>query len=149
MSMTKLEEKVDNRTAKLGVVGLGMVGLPVAALFADRGFQVAGVDVRRDRVAVINDGRMPMVGEEPGLPEMLAAVVRAGKLRATADYADLADVDIFTINVETPVDEQHRPDYRALEAACRSLGAVLKRGALVIVESTVAPGTTERTVRPL
>jgi len=149
MSMTKLEEKVDNRTAKLGVVGLGMVGLPVAALFADRGFQVVGVDVRRDRVAVINDGRMPMVGEEPGLPEMLAAVVRAGKLRATADYAELADVDIFTINVETPVDEQHRPDYRALEAACRSLGAVLKRGALVIVESTVAPGTTERTVRPL
>ena len=58
-------------------------------------------------------------------------------------------MDIFTINVETPVDEQHRPNYGALEAACRSIGAVLKRGALVIVESTVAPGTTERTVRPL
>jgi UDP-N-acetyl-D-mannosaminuronic acid dehydrogenase len=149
MSIAKLQEKVENRTAKLGVVGLGMVGLPVAALFADRGFSVVGVDVRADRVAVINDGRMPMVGEEPGLAEMLAAVVRGGKLRATVDYADLKDVDIFTINVETPVDEQHRPNYAALEAACRSIGPVLKRGALVIVESTVAPGTTERTVRPL
>ena len=149
MSIAQLEEKVEKHTAKLGVVGLGMVGLPVAALFADRGFSVVGVDVRADRVAVINDGRMPMIGEEPGLPEMLAEVVRAGKLRATVDYADLADADIFTINVETPVDEQHRPNYGALEAACRSIGAVLRRGALVIVESTVAPGTTERTVRPL
>jgi UDP-N-acetyl-D-mannosaminuronic acid dehydrogenase len=149
MSFAQLQEKLESKDAKLAVVGLGMVGLPVAALFASRGFSVVGVDVRADRVAVINDGRMPMIGEEPGLPEMLAEVVRAGKLRATVDYAALADADVITINVETPVDAQHHPDYRALEGACRSLGPVLKRGALVIVESTVAPGTTERTVRPL
>src|SRR5262247_1358391 len=118
MSFQQLQQKLESKDAKLAVVGLGMVGLPVAALFASRGFSVVGVDVRADRVAVINDGRMPMVGEEPGLAEMLAEVVRDGRLRATADYADLADVDIFTINVETPVDEQHRPNYSALEAAC-------------------------------
>jgi UDP-N-acetyl-D-mannosaminuronic acid dehydrogenase len=149
MSFAQLQEKLESKDAKIAVVGLGMVGLPVAALFASRGFSVVGVDVRADRVAVINDGRMPMVGEEPGLPEMLAEVVRGGKLRATVDYGALAGADVITINVETPVDAQHRPDYRALEGACRSLGPVLKRGALVIVESTVAPGTTERTVRPL
>lgn len=149
MSIAALDDKIEHRTATLGVIGLGTVGLPVAVLFADRGFSVVGVDARADRVAVINDGRVPMFSDEPGLPELLAATVRAGRLRASVDFSALADSDIVTINVETPVDEQHRPDYHALEAACRSLGAVLKRGALVIVESTVAPRTTEQFVRPM
>jgi UDP-N-acetyl-D-mannosaminuronic acid dehydrogenase len=138
-----------DRSARIGVIGLGYVGLPVAALFAAAGFDVVGVDVKADRVATINAGRSPIEGEEPGLAELLAQVVAAGKLRATADYAQLRDRDVLTINVETPVDEHHVPRYAALRSVLHDLGPNLREGALVIVESTVAPGTMKALVQPL
>ena len=144
-----LRHKIAERTATIGVVGLGMVGLPVACAFARAGFDVVGVDVRPERVGAINAGRLPMAGDEPGLAEILAAVVEREQLHATVDYRRLAEADVVTLNVETPVDEQHQADYAALRSACRSLGAVLKPGALVVVESTVAPGTTNGVVRTL
>lgn len=149
MSLPELLAKIEARRASIGVIGLGMVGLPVACTFAQAGFNVVGVDVKAERVAVINAGRSPIEGDEPGLAELLVEVVGAETLRASTDYAALAQAEIVTINVETPVDERHAPDYRALEAACRSLGAVMRQGVLIIVESTVAPGTTEQVVRPI
>jgi UDP-N-acetyl-D-mannosaminuronic acid dehydrogenase len=149
MSLPELQAKIEARSAMVGVIGLGMVGLPVACTFAHAGFAVVGVDIKAERVTAINAGHSPIEGEEPGLSDLLAEVVRAETLRASTDYAALAQADVVTINVETPVDERHAPDYRALEAACRSLGAVMRPGVLVIVESTVAPGTTEKLVRPL
>ena len=119
-------------------------------MFAAEGFDVTGVEIRQERVDKINRGISPIEGKEPGLAELLAKVVAAKKLRATSSYQDLADCDIILIDVETPVDEHdHSPRYQALGAALRSLGKALKDGALVIVESTIAPGTMQTFVLPI
>src|SRR5690606_14539824 len=76
-------------------------------------------------------------------------VIGTQKLRATTDYAELQDRDVILIDVETPVNSHHEPEYEALRAVCNSLGPVLKQGALVIVESTLAPGTVDQLVRQI
>ena len=139
--MEELRKKIDSKEAKLAIIGLGYVGLPVAALFAEAGFDVYGIELRADRVDLINSGKNPIEGNEPGLAELLLKVVRAGKLIATTDYSALADRDVILIDVETPVDDNHVPHYDALRGALTSLAPVLKSGTLVIVESTIAPGT--------
>ncbi len=147
--LSKLENKIRTQSAHLGVIGLGYVGLPVACIFADAGFQVTGIDLKAKRVNQINNGRSPIEGKEPGLAALLAQVVDTGKLTASTAYAALATCDAVLINVETPVDKEHKPRYDALRSALRSLGKVLKKGSLVIIESTLAPGTMDNTVRPL
>lgn len=146
--LTALQEKIRDRQASLAVIGLGYVGLPVACMFADQGFNVIGVDIINQRVAQINQGISPIEGNEPGLAELLERVITIGNLNATTDYDQLKDVDVILIDVETPTDDHHIPQYAALRGACRSLGKVLKDGALVIVESTIAPGTMDAVVRP-
>ncbi|MBV9121169.1 MAG: nucleotide sugar dehydrogenase, partial [Chloroflexi bacterium] len=146
----RLDPLISSGEAQIGVIGLGYVGLPVACVLASKGYRVVGVELRADRVDTINSGASPIEGDEPGLAELLADVVHAGRLRATCSAGELSGADIVLINVETPVDDQdHRPHYEALQQACRSLGAVLRRGALVIVESTIAPGTMDNVVRPI
>jgi UDP-N-acetyl-D-mannosaminuronic acid dehydrogenase len=147
--LKRLEEKISNKKAKVGVIGLGYVGLPVACMVANEGFDVRGVDLKADRVGLINQGVSPIEGKEPGLSELLTSVVKRGSLKATTDYQELRDSDIVLIDVETPTDENHIPQYVALRSACESLGVVLKDGALVIVESTIAPGTMEKVVQPV
>jgi len=149
MKINELHDSIKNKTARLAVIGLGYVGLPVAAMFADAGFDVIGVEIQADRVAKINSGVSPIEGDEPGLAELLARVIKTGHLHATMDYAGLSDRDIILIDVETPVDEQNIPRYEALRSVLKSLGPVMKRGALVIVESTIAPGTIASLVLPL
>jgi UDP-N-acetyl-D-mannosaminuronic acid dehydrogenase len=149
VSLTELRSKIERSQAVIGVIGLGYVGLPLACMFAQAGFSVIGLEIKDGRVAAINTGHCPIEGEEPGLAKLLAEVVREGRLRATTDYANLAQVDVALIDVETPCDECHMPQYIALKAACRSLGPVMKESALIIVESTIAPGTIDRIVRPL
>lgn len=149
MSLVELQEKIEQRQAIIGVIGLGYVGLPVACVFAQAGFNVLGLDIKAERVAMINVGQSPIEGQEPGLADLLAEVTRTGRLHATTAYTDLASADVITINVETPVNDEHKPEYSALRAATSSLGRVLQEGALVIVESTIAPGTMDRVVRPL
>jgi UDP-N-acetyl-D-mannosaminuronic acid dehydrogenase len=146
--MPAMLERVHARTAKIGVVGLGYVGLPAAALIAEAGFSVTGVDRKADRVEVINAGRSPIEADEPGLAELLARVLVEGRLRATTSYPELSEADLVLVSVETPVEADHRPRFTALESACRALGPVLKPGAIVVVESTVAPGTIEGIVEP-
>ena len=148
-NLISLKEKIQTKKAKLAVIGLGYVGLPVACLLADSGFEVIGVDILTDRVDQINNGQCPIEGYEPGLPELLSRVVSEGNFKAVSKYDRLADIDIFLIDVETPTDDQHIPQYLALRSACQSLGKVIKDGALIIVESTIAPGTVEKVVRPL
>lgn len=148
-ALNVLSEKIQSKQANIAVIGLGYVGLPVACMFADAGFKVLGVDTKSDRVDVINQGICPIEGYEPGLPDLLLKVISKGKLFATTNYEQLQDSDIILIDVETPTDEQHNPKYIALRSACHSLGKVIKEGALVIVESTIAPGTMDSVVRPL
>ncbi len=141
-------EKINNRQARIGVVGLGYVGLPVACLFAEAGFDVTGVDIKQDRVELINQGISPIKGIEPGLDALLSQVVINGKFKATSNKTLLSGVDIITINVETPVEEDHQPRYEALISACRDIGGEMKDGTLVILESTVAPATSEKVAIP-
>ena len=137
MDFNGLKHKVSEKQAKIAVIGLGYVGLPVACTFASVGFHVTGMEIRQERVEKINNGINPIEGEEPGLSQLLAKVVQDGNFTATTDYEKLRDVDIVLIDVETPVDENHIPQYVALRSACESLGKVLKEGALVIIESTI------------
>jgi len=149
MSQSELRRKLEQKKASLAVIGLGYVGLPVAALFAETGFNVLGVELRADRVEKINKGICPIEGEEPGLAGLISKVAATGRLRATTNYDDLKDRDVVLIDVETPVDDQNVPRYEALRAVLKSLGPVMKNGSLIIVESTIAPGTMTEVVLPL
>lgn len=148
MSAMDLAARVESRQAEVGVVGLGYVGLAAAASLASAGHRVTGVELRPERVAAVNAGRCPLDGDEPGMAEVIADVVSRGRLRATVEHAALARCDVVLVCVETPVGDDHRPRHQALLAACESLGPVLAHGALVVIESTVAPGTTAGVVRP-
>jgi UDP-N-acetyl-D-mannosaminuronic acid dehydrogenase len=141
-------EAIERRELVIAVIGLGYVGLPVACMFADAGFRVVGIERSAEKVDLINRGVSPIEGEEPGLAEMLAGAVRNGKLRATSDYAACREARAISISVETPVGDDNRPAYAALRSALASLGPNLARGTLVIIESTIAPGTMQRVVAP-
>ncbi len=149
MNLNELRAKVENKSARLAVIGQGYVGLPVAALFADKGFDVTGVDILPELVEQINAGINPIEGREPGLAELLKNAIASGRLRATTDYNELSDRDVFIVAVETPVDDNHTPRYDALRAALSGLAPVMKPGALVIIESTIAPRTMRDLVLPL
>ena len=149
MTLAELRIKIEAKEAKLAVIGLGYVGLPVSCEFARVGFDVLGVELREERVDKINAGISPIEGKEPGLAELLQQSIDSVRLRATTQYKELIDRDIVLIDVETPIDEDHKPRYEALRAAICSLGPLLKDGALVIVESTVSPGTVRDLVVPL
>ncbi len=149
VGLSELQIKIENKSARLGVIGLGYVGLPLACLFAEAEFDVVGVDILQDRVDQLNQGISPIKSIEPGLPELLDSVVTANNFRATTDYEHLRDRDIIFINVETPVDEKHIPRYRALKTVLGQLGTVLPDQALIVVESTIAPGTMDQIVLPL
>ncbi len=134
----------------LCVVGLGYVGLPVAVKFAEAGFDVVGIDIIKTKVDMINNGVSPIGGKEPVLEEVLRDVVKSGKLRATNDYSVISDSDYVLIVVQTPFNLRSRePYYKALRGATKSVGQYLKKGTLVVIESTVAPGTTNNIVRPI
>ncbi len=141
MNLNVLQDKIDNKRALVAVIGLGYVGLPVACTVAQAGFNVLGVDTRQEIIRKVNLGTSPIQGKEPGLAELLQGVVKSGRLRATDDYHQLSERDIVLIAVETPVDRHNKPRYQALRTALTQLGPVLKSGALVIIESTLAPGT--------
>jgi UDP-N-acetyl-D-mannosaminuronic acid dehydrogenase len=159
MTLLELKQKIDDYNARIAVIGLGFVGLPVACEFARAGYEVLGVERDARRVRMINQGISPIEGKEPGLGELLAEVIRSGKLHATAEYLASGDeaigeCDIVLVDVETPVefDSQNGtyvPQYSALRSALLSLGAVVRAGTLVIIESTIAPGTMRGLVEPL
>jgi len=143
-----LIDRISSRSAVLGVIGLGYVGLPVACSFANAGFRVVGVDLKKERVDAINQGLSPIEGDEPGLAELVARVVRDKKLTASTEISSLATADIVLVAVETPVGQDHIPRFEALTAALQSFAPHMKEGVLVIIESTISPGTTERIVIP-
>ena len=139
---------IADRSAVIGVVGLGYVGLPVAATFAKAGFHVVGIDRDTRRIDLLGAGINPIGGAEPGLDELLDETIGSGHLSFSSDYSALARANIVTLNVDTPLNADSEPNCEPLAAACDSLGPVLAAGSLVIVESTVSPGTTEALVIP-
>jgi UDP-N-acetyl-D-mannosaminuronic acid dehydrogenase len=148
--MHNLAQAIRDKKAKVAVIGLGYVGLPVACTLAREGFRVSGIERDEEKAAQIGAGICPIGGNEPGLAELLADVINRGRLRVETDYADCQDARVALIAVETPVDsESKEPSYEALRAALRNLGPYLPAGTLVIVESTIAPRTMEKIVKPL
>ncbi len=133
---------------KAAVVGLGYVGIPLSALLASKGYDVIAVDVLDGKVDDVNAGRLPLKGHEPGLGKLLSKVVKSGSLRATTSYADLRDRTAIFICVDTPIDANNCPDNSRLEDALRGVGMNLRKGAMVVVESTLAPGTMLGTAAP-
>ena len=128
----------------VSVIGLGYVGLPTAALLASRGLKVIGVDLKQDAVARINEGRAHIA--ETDLDMILDAVVKGGKLQARTSPLP---ADAFLIAVPTPITADKKADMRAVEAALASIAPVLKRGDLIVIESTSPVGTTERAAAQL
>lgn len=126
---------------KVAVVGLGYVGISLAALLADKGFDVAGVDASAARADAVNRGSLPLRGQEPGLGEMLSRAVKRRKLSAGTSFEVLKDRRVVFVCVDTPIDSEKRPDNSRLESALRSVASNIRSGTLVIVESTIAPGT--------
>jgi len=134
---------------QVAVCGLGYVGFPVALLLARAGFKVAGVDLDEERIKKINRGGQVIEGKEPGLKDLAKLVHKKGNFTVTSDINAYQEADIIIVAVETPVeDETHEPAYRAMRGALTSIGQNLKKGALVIIESTIAPGTMNQVVQP-
>lgn len=133
---------------RIAVMGLGRIGLPTAAMFAKAGALVTGVDIKKKVVDETNAGKCWLT-DEPGLPDMVKEAVRTGNLRATlAAEEAISRADFAIICVPTPVYETKTPDYSAVQKAARTVGRSLRRGSVVIVESTVGPGVTEEMVGP-
>ena len=140
------QEKVRRKEVRIAVIGLGYVGLPLAVGFARAGVRVLGVDVDAARVAAINQGRSHI----PDVPSAtLAPEVQAGRLHATADYADCAQADAVVICVPTPFTRMKAPDLSFIEVAATALAPHVASGALVVLQSTTYPGTTAELVRPI
>jgi len=142
----ELAARIERRTAKLGVIGLGYVGLPLAVEFGKAGFEVAAIDIDAARVAALRRGHS-YVQDVPSAD--VRALVRAGRLRPTTDFGVLRTVDTVNICVPTPLSKHRDPDVSYIMAAAREVARHVHRGMLVILESTTYPGTTEELILPL
>jgi len=133
----------------VAVVGLGKIGLPLAAQFAAKGMQVIGCDINPEVVAAINSGRSH-IHEEPGLAEAVATAVTAGRLKATQDTsAAVTAADVVVVIVPLMVDKRHDIDFSGLDAATQAIAKGLRQGCLVIYETTLPVGTTRNRMGPM
>jgi len=136
---------MEARDARIGIVGMGYVGLPLALLFSAERFRVTGFDIAPDKVKTLNSGGSYIVRILPG--EILVAQ-KAG-FRATAEYSEIAQMDVVIICVPTPLDEHHEPDLSYVIETVKSIAPHVHEGQLIVLESTTYPGTTEEVVVPL
>ncbi len=148
--MSQLKEelllKLKNKTAKLGVVGLGYVGLPLAVEKAKAGYEVIGFDVQDKKVVMVNNGEN-YIGDI--VDNDLSALVKAGKLKATTNFSFIEEVDTVCIAVPTPLDLYKQPDLSYVVNSTKDVAKYLKRGMLIILESTTYPGTTDEVIKPI
>ncbi len=143
--LVELKERIQSRKARIGVIGLGYVGLPLAVEFAREGFDVTGFDVDAVKVSEINAGRSYILDVAT---TDVADAAAAGRLRATTDMARLADMDVIDICVPTPLRKTRDPDLSYVVQAVEAVKAQLRPGQLIILESTTYPGTTDEVVQP-
>ncbi|MEC1714809.1 nucleotide sugar dehydrogenase [Schinkia azotoformans] len=141
-----LIEKLHNKTAVIGVVGLGYVGLPLAVEKAKAGFHVIGFDVQEKRTDMVNNG-VNFIGDV--VDDDLRKIVQDKRLKATTDYSLISEVDAVAICVPTPLDMYQQPDTSYVEASTKEISKYIKPGMLVVLESTTYPGTTEELVQPI
>ena len=140
-----LKQLIASRKARIGIVGMGYVGLPLALLFSEERFRVTGFDIDSRKVNTLNEGGSYIV-RIPGTEIQLA---RQNGFSATADYRQIAEMDVVIICVPTPLTEHHEPDLSFVTGTVRNIAPRLREGQLIILESTTFPGTTEEVVVPL
>ena len=140
-----LAQRIESRQARIGIVGMGYVGLPLALLFSEERFRVTGFDIDPRKVDTLNNGGSYIV-RIPGTEIQLA---RKSGFAATADYSQIAAMDVVIICVPTPLNEYHEPDLSFVTGTVSSLAPFVHEGQLIILESTTYPGTTEEIVVPL
>jgi len=144
-SLSDLKRKIETRQARIGIVGMGYVGLPLALLFSNQGFRITGFDIEERKVQTLNNGDSYIV-------RILPAAIRQAQKRgfsATSDYSEAANMDALIICVPTPLNEYHEPDLNYVTGTVESIAPYLHAGQLVVLESTTYPGTTEELVVPL
>ena len=146
MPTLPLTEKIKNKKAKIGIIGLGYVGLPLAVAFADKGFFVLGIDTDRAKVARLNRGESYIM-DVPS--KAVRRLVSARRLKATADTKGVSSLDAMILCVPTPLNKTKKPDISFIVAAVKAIAPRLKKGQLIVLESTTYPGTTDEVVRPL
>ncbi len=142
----ELRRRIASRQARVGIVGLGYVGLPLAVEFAAAGFSVVGIDLDSSKVASINRGES-YIQDVP--TSVLKPLVESGKLRATTDFAAVALLDTINIAVPTPLRKTKDPDMSYIVSSCQEIAKYLHPGMLVILESTTYPGTTDELMLPM
>jgi UDP-N-acetyl-D-glucosamine dehydrogenase len=144
-SLAERKQKVESREARVGIVGMGYVGLPLALLFSEERFQVTGFDIAPDKVAALNRGGSYIVRI---LPEMIQQAQKSG-FRATVDYSEIEGMDAVIICVPTPLNDFHEPDLSYVTGTIEAIAPHVHSGQLIVLESTTYPGTTEELVVPL
>jgi len=140
-----LEKKILQHRAKIGIIGLGYVGLPLAIEFAQAGFDVTGIEVDKDKVKMINRGNSYIQDVKQN---ELKELVRRGKLKATGDFSVLKEMDAVSICVPTPLRKTRDPDISYILAAVEEIAKYLHKGQLIVLESTTYPGTTREIILP-
>jgi len=141
-----LKEKILKKKAKIGVIGLGYVGLPIAVEYAVKGFETIGIDVDAEKVKKINRGENYVLDVDS---EKLKKIVKSGKLRAMDDYSCVSTLDVIFICVPTPLKENKDPDISHILNAGENIARKLRPGQLIILKSTTFPGTTEKYLLPI
>ena len=143
--LVELKQKMETREARIGIVGMGYVGLPLALLFSGERFRVTGFDIEAAKVSKLNAGGSYIVRI---LPSSIQEAQKAG-FCATADYSEIAKMDAVIICVPTPLNEHHEPDLSYVTGTIESIAPYINEGQLIVLESTTYPGTTEEIVVPL
>ena len=140
---SQIQAHLTSNSLKVGIVGIGRIGLPTALCFANSGFETIGIDINAELVNMVNSGDYPLK-DEPEFDKIFEAVMHQKKLVATTNISKaVLECDIILLSLPTPIDDQNIPDYTALLLVGKSLNKVLSNGQIVIVESTVEPGFIE------
>ncbi len=141
-----LLNKIQNKDIKVGVVGLGYVGLPLAVEKAKAGFKTIGFDIQKKKVDMVNEG-VNYIGDV--VDDDLKRIVEAGMLQATSDFSFVKDVDFIAICVPTPLDKHQQPDISYVRSSAEKIAKYMTKGTMVVLESTTYPGTTEELLKPI
>jgi UDP-N-acetyl-D-glucosamine dehydrogenase len=142
---TESKRRIHDRTARIGIIGMGYVGLPLALLFSEERFAITGFDIDPFKVRTLNAGGSYIVR----IPGTEIQTAQKNGFRATADYAEIAQMDAVIICVPTPLNEYHEPDLSYIMATVKAIAPHVHQGQLIVLESTTYPGTTEEVVIPL
>ena len=140
---SQIQEWLNNKSLKSGVVGIGRIGLPTALCFADSGFETIGIDINKTLIDMVNSGNYPLK-DEPDFDKIFENAYNNKKITATTDISEaIPNCDVIILSLPTPMNDQNIPDYAALLTVGKNLNRLLSNGKIIIVESTVEPGFIE------